>query len=322
MTIRLSLRQEQTERERKFQGHWMWLVEGPTIWVGSWSSGRSHENPPNLSDHARGLLLSLNRQCNLNYTKLYDSARFTTNAGVLSRAFSDPGFVEPLRRSFNPKRGLRSILTWRVVFSGPSTVIETQLSWLSARATRIDILHHEKDDISNLLTTDAWGFSGLGNGYLLKMVGKGLNRESCLYSCLIVSDCHFYSTFGYRFHSKNSRFVSRSVPEYHRRDLHQTSRHAWVVQWRSSAKETRFFLYRSVKSDSRDATVFLTSSISSLRISTSTAVFLLSKRLGPLLSGLYPSVSPTLSCHQTSKVHLLHSVGRSANYSLESDNDD
>ena len=132
MTIRLSLRQEQIERERKFQGHWVWLVEGPTIWVGSWSSGRSHENPPNLSDHARGLLLSLNRQCNLNYTKLYDSARFTTNAGVLSRAFSDPGFVEPLRRSFKPKRGLRSILTWRVVFSGPSTVIETQLSWLSA----------------------------------------------------------------------------------------------------------------------------------------------------------------------------------------------
>jgi len=105
-------------------------------------------------------------------------------------------------------------------------------------------------------------------------------------------------------------------------NLHQTSRHAWVVQWRSSEKETRFFLYRSVKNDWRDASVFLTSSISSLRISTSTAVFLLSKRLGALLSGLYPSVSPSLSCHQTSKVHLLHSVGRSANYSLESDNDD
>jgi hypothetical protein len=66
---------------------------------GSRSSGRSHENPSNPSDHARGLLLSSNRQCNSKRIKLYDSARFTTNAGVLSHAFSDPGFFEPLRRS-------------------------------------------------------------------------------------------------------------------------------------------------------------------------------------------------------------------------------
>lgn len=43
LTIGLSLRQEQTGMQRKFRGHWMWSVVGPTTWV-------DHDRP---ADHMR-----------------------------------------------------------------------------------------------------------------------------------------------------------------------------------------------------------------------------------------------------------------------------
>ena len=154
------------------------------------------------------------------------------------------------------------------------------------------------------------------------MVGKGLNRESSLYSCLVISDYRFYITFGYRFHSKNLRSLSRSVSEYlGKKFASEFSTCLGCSVEILCKRHPLFFVSLSQKRLKRCKRLLniLHLLFENFNIAGSLS---LSKRLGAWLSGLYPSVSPSLLCHRASKVHLLHSVGGSANYSLESDNDD